>query len=176
MNISAISVRYAKALFNIAKEENKQDIIYKDIDVLADSLEMKELREIIENPVIVESEKLKILKYIFSGCFDELTMRFLEFTVKKKRLKYLSDIFRNFADMYLKSKGIKKVYLTTAYPLTDELRTKIKNKLSELYNTTIDFNEKTDKKLIGGFIIQVDDKQIDAGIASKIERLRRAVL
>ena len=99
-------------------------------------------------------------------------MSFLDLIIKNKREKHLKNICRNFIDIYRKYKGIKKAVLTTAYKLTEEDKIAIIKNIENKFAATIELRECVDENIIGGMMIQVDDKQLDMSVSKQINKLR----
>ncbi|NLA23897.1 MAG: ATP synthase F1 subunit delta [Bacteroidales bacterium] len=173
MNLSKISVRYAKALLISAKEANQMSEIYSDVSSLFQVFaEVKELEEVFANPTIKESVKLKIVEEI-SAKANKFTQNFMRLVVQNGREQYFQNIFRNFIDFYKKEMGIKAAQITTVVPLSQSSINSVRNMLAEHFKAEIEFTEKQDKSLIGGFIVQVDDVQIDTSIKTQLDQLKR---
>ena len=104
---------------------------------------------------------------------NKLTLGFIEIITRKNREPLLVLIANEFHNAYNVYKGIGKASVTTTIPMDDELRAEIVGivkKLSEKKSVEID--EKVDKEMIGGFILNVGDRQIDASIRSKLKALK----
>lgn len=169
-----INVRYAKSLFQLAIEKDIIDEIRNDISLIIDTFqEVENFNILIEHPVIKASKKKQILGELFNEKVHKYTMSFLELTVKNRRENHIKQICIDFIDLYDRYKGIKKAVLTTAYSLSRTQETKVKNAIEQTFDSTIDLNTIVDESLIGGMIIQVDDKQLDLSVSRQIQELRK---
>jgi F-type H+-transporting ATPase subunit delta len=174
---SQINVRYAKSLFLVAKENKKLDEITNDISLLLNFFqEVDDFKMLVEHPTIKPSEKSTILKALFEDKFENHTMTFLLLTVKNKRENHLKNMCLNFLELYRKDQGIKQAVLTTAFELSEKERIIIKESIQKKFNATVELSEKVNQDLIGGMIIQVDDKQLDLSVAKQIQNLRNDFL
>lgn len=175
MNLSKISVRYARALFAVAGDQNLLDQVHADMEMLGHaSREVPAFRSFLENPVMIPSSKRKLLHNMFEGNVTKLTIDFLDLILKNNRLSYISGIARKFGDQYREFKGITSAVLTTA----EEIDESIKDKIKQLVLITgtknkVLLEEKNDREIIGGFILQVDDKQIDASVRTQLNRIKK---
>ena len=120
MNESKISVRYSKALFELAKEEKVLDLVMTDQELLQSIYKLPEFKLLLENPVIKSSQKQKVLRQIFEGKLNKITLTFLDLLIQNKREIFLPDITRKFIDEYHKEKGILPVTITSAVKIDDE--------------------------------------------------------
>ena len=176
MNISRISVRYAKAFFETALEDKKADIIYKDVRVFLEAVEIADFKLILENPSISPSNKMQIFKDVFKNKVDELSIQFLNLLTKNKREQYLKHISLNFLQLYRKFNGIKHVDITTAFPIDDNLRKEIENIISIKFKTKVELSENVDNSIIGGFIVKVEDNLYDASVTGKLKEVKIELL
>ncbi len=98
MNQSKITVRYAKALFGLVKEDNSLDIQKKDIELLSQCLrEIPELQDVIQSPVMKTSEKIRLFDLSFGDSFSPLTVTFLHLILESRREEYLPGICQVFS-------------------------------------------------------------------------------
>jgi F-type H+-transporting ATPase subunit delta len=93
--------------------------------------------------------------------------------IRKRRERYLPSIAEAFNDLYKISKGIKTAYVTSAISLAANEKAGILEIVSKLTDKKIDLVESTDDKLLGGFVINIDDYQVDQSIATKIKELKK---
>ena len=174
---SHVNVRYAKSLFLLANEKGILDIIRKDIDLIYNTFqESEEFNILIEHPTIKPSKKSDIITKLFKGKVNEYTLSFLLMVIKNKRENHLKSMCVNFIGLYRRNKGIKTAVLTTAYKLSDEEKSIVKKAMEKKFEAIIELSEKVDSNLIGGMIIQIDDKQLDLSVARQIQILRNRFL
>ncbi|MFA8433850.1 MAG: ATP synthase F1 subunit delta [Marinifilaceae bacterium] len=177
MNESKISVRYAKALFQLGKEQQKLETLKVDMALVLECCQtVSDFWLMVESPVVKTSQKKDLTNQIFKGKVDDLTLKFLGLVVENKREIYLKDISRNFLDLCRKDLGIKSAVLTSAVPVGEEGKQKMIQVLKESFQADIELEERIDKELIGGFILRVDDKQLDASVAYQLNRIKRELL
>jgi F-type H+-transporting ATPase subunit delta len=154
MNHSKISVRYAKALFELAKEQDLLSRVKEDMSLLSQEAAMgSDLQTFLSSPLYTPSEKKTVLSGTFASLVNPLTVRFLELLADNKREIFLRDIARNFLDMVRKEQGIKKVTISSA--------------------VTLDASLVVDPALMGGFIMRIGDQQIDASVSTKLKKISR---
>ena len=130
----------------------------------------------LHSPVILQSKKKNIIRAVFGGKVTELTLSFLELIIHNKREVFIQDISRRFLDDYKRHKGITTVALTTVVPLDEQLKNSIIKLIKTRYTTTIELEEEQNAKLIGGFIIRIDDKMMDASVLKALNQMRRRMI
>lgn len=173
MKISKSASRYAQALLDLAIEQNKLDAVAADMKYMATvCAENPELELMLQSPVVKADKKLSVLNAIFDQ-FDQLTNLFVDLIVKNGREAYLSQIASSF-DVLLKAhQGIVPVTLISAQKLDDKVKKEIVSKVQASITGTVELTEKIDTDLIGGFIVRMGDTQIDASVASQINKLKQ---
>ncbi len=177
MNESKISVRYAKAVYQLSKDENKQDAVKDDmVTIIACLKESGEFRDFLHSPVIKESIKSKILKSIFKGKVTDLIMSLFDLLVKNRREAYLLFIAYNYLTFYKEDLGIKEAVLTTAVPIDKQFKENILKYLSKKLKTKIDMADTVDKNIIGGFKLKIEDQQVDATIATQLNKIEKELI
>ena len=174
MNLSKISVRYAKALFAVALDQNLLDEVHADMELLGHaSEEIPAFRSFLENPVMIPSAKKKLLHNMFEGKVSKLSIDFLDLILKNNRLSFINGITRQFGDQYRGFKGITRAVLTTAYEIEEPTRDKIKQLVLVDTKNKVLLEGKKDNKILGGFILQVDDEQIDASVRTQLNKMKK---
>ena len=170
-----VASRYAKSLIDLGIEKNIIDTLYDDICNFKESLNNRDLYLLVKSPIIKADKKIGILNSIFGESFDKATMSFFNIITRKGRESFLPEITDSFINLYKKHKHITTVQLTTASPITQEALVAIKKAL-ELSNDTdqqVEIETSVDKDLIGGFVIEMDDKLYDASVAHKLEEVKK---
>jgi F-type H+-transporting ATPase subunit delta len=177
MNYSKISVRYSKALFMLAKEKQLLEEVKNDMILIHKSCqEIRDFDWLLDSPVIQTTEKQRALTSIYKGKVNELTLSFINLVARNKRESFLVGISRNFIDIYRKEKGIKAVTLTSSIELDKKTVDKIISVVKEAYNTEIEVSTVVDEEIIGGYILRIDDFQLDDSVASKLKQLERELI
>lgn len=177
MNLSKISVRYAKALFEIAEEKGLLDKISGDLKILFNaSQNIFQFRDFLINPIMPLSRKKALLHKIFLGKLDPLTLEFLDLLVKNNRLPFVEGIARQFNDRYKAYKEITEVKLTTVSPLDKAVQDAIFKHIGFETSQKVSLEENINPNIIGGFILQIEDKQIDASVKSKLNKIKKELV
>jgi F-type H+-transporting ATPase subunit delta len=126
----------------------------------------------LRSPVIRHENKKAVLNRIFSGKVDPLTIAMIEILTRKNREPILPAIAAEFHNAYNEYKGIGKATITTTIPMDKTLRDNIEAIVKKISNKNqVELTEKVDKELIGGFILNVGDRQLDASIKGKLRLL-----
>ncbi len=175
MSINKIASRYAKSLLDLAKEQNKVDAVLEDVKMFKQATENRDLYLLLKSPIVKTDKKLTILKEIFGGKMDELTMAFVNIITKKGREAYLPEINDEFINQHRILNKISKVIITTAEKLSDADLAGITSKLNASTETqeNLEIETKVDPSIIGGFVIEIGDKLYNASVLHKLEQLKK---
>jgi len=174
MNDSSIAVRYAKALYASARELKLTEQVLNDLKYIDKLLkEAPDFSEFIQSPVVQVSEKLTIINDVFKNHCQELSFSFLELITRNKRESYLAAMIRKYFHLYRKDQGIISARLTTVTESKIENLKKIKDLLKQKYKAEVELEEQQDQDLIGGFVLRIDDEQLDLSIASQLKKIKR---
>lgn len=174
MNDSRLASRYAKALFLLAKERNLVDQVKQDLSSLAGLLENSpEFKWLLESPVIMASEKARMVKDTLSGAVEPETLDFLQLLIRHRREANLPSTCRMFTELFKADHGILDASVESAIPLDVKFLDGLKKQLEESSRRKIDMKTETNEALIGGFILTLEDQQLDASVQSKLKRIRQ---
>jgi len=169
-----ISRRYASALYEFAVAEKIDDTIFNDMSVVYNSCAAsKELRSFLKSPIIKDNKKLAILKEMFQSLVSDITIKFFKIIVTGRRENFIPQISKQFIDIYKAEQGIKIATIKTAVSLNDMIRKQIIGDLEKQTGAKIELKETVKEDLIGGFIISIDNKEIDTSLKHKFNQLRK---
>lgn len=158
--------RYAKSLIDLANERNELEAVYADMQYLqAVCKQSSEFVSLLKSPVISIALKSKAIEAVTKGNISELTAAFNQLLISKNREFYVPEIVDAFIDQYNTIKGIHKVKLTTAIPVSDEVKNAIVDKIKrDTTIGTIELETKVREELIGGFVLEFDNNLVDASV------------
>lgn len=164
---------YATALVELAEEKGALDAVYQDMQFFYTATKgSEELQLFLNNPIIHSSKKKEVLDAIFAA-FHPVSGLFVKTITQNKRENILFAVSKTFIDIYKHKKGIVPVTLTTAHPLDAKTKEIILSKIDHLVKGDIELTEKVDESLIGGFVVHMQDKRIDASVASQFKELKQ---
>jgi F-type H+-transporting ATPase subunit delta len=170
--------RYAKSLKDLAIETGQLEAVYADMQYLqAVCKSNPDFVVLMRSPVIKGDQKNKILDAVTTGKVSELTAKFNSLLVNKGRENTLPEIATAFIQQYKALKGIFPVKLTTAVPVSEELKQSIVNQLqSSTPMKNVELESVVKEEIIGGFVLEAGDNLIDASIAYDLREVRKQFL
>ena len=166
---------YARSLFEVAKEHGQLDEIREQLGEFADVLaEDRRLQVYFFSPYFSSTEKKDGITKVIEGG-NEYFIRFLQLLAEKHRLPVLFRIRRAYDAMWAKEQRLLEVSVTSAVELDEETVKGIGQKIEEQTGQRVKLTSAVDPDLIGGIVIQVGNKVLDASVRNRLERLRRSV-
>ena len=173
MQGTKVASRYAKSLIDLSLERGELEAVYADMkNVHQACKENRDLVLMLRSPIIKSDKKEKVLNAVFKS-MSKITREFIDIIVRKRREYALEAIAESFVLQYRNHKKILTAVITTAFGLDETLRKRVLDIVKKSANSEVELVEKVDKDIIGGFIIQVGDKQDDTSIRTKIMKLNR---
>ncbi|TYR33919.1 F0F1 ATP synthase subunit delta [Sphingobacterium phlebotomi] len=174
MSIFTVASRYAKSLLDLAQDQGQLDAVKKDMENVISVLKSNsELLAILKNPIIKGDKKRTILAAIFEGKINPIILSFFYILVNKGRAAILLDIAQEFVREYNEAKGIVKASVTSATTLSEANLADLQKIITEEIKAEVVLKNIVDPSLIGGFMVRVGDRQIDASIAGKLNKLEK---
>jgi F-type H+-transporting ATPase subunit delta len=133
----------------------------------------RDLVNLLNSPIVKSDKKRQILEAITAGRISPLTTAFNALLMSKEREAYLPEIAAAFEEQYKAYKGIQTVKLTTAVPVSEDLKEAILNKVrTDRQVTQIDLETAVREELIGGFVLEIGDELIDASVAYDLGKIK----
>jgi len=168
--MSQTANRYAKALFDTAIEKNNlEEVQAALIDIKSLMLDLIDFRQFLDNPLLSFDERGVILSSLFEGKIPDVVYRFLLFVTHKNRLNILQGIIEAFDGLYLSSTDQLRALVKTAFPLKDEDKTFINQRLHDKFKQHMVTRWDLDSSLLGGFCIYTHDQVFDYSFKSQLD-------
>jgi F-type H+-transporting ATPase subunit delta len=173
-----VASRYAKSLIDLSIEKGSLEKVYEDMQYLLAVIKgNRDFANLLSSPIISADKKQAIIEAVTKGNISELTSTFNNLLIRKGREASLVEIAQSFIDQYKKHKQIFTVNLTTASPVSEEVKQEIVNKVkSDTDMKNIELTTKVNEDLIGGFVLQVGDQLIDASVAYDLNSIKKQFL
>lgn len=171
---SRAAIRYAKAILGLAKDQNAEKTVANDMDgIVKTAGNSKELRAMLNSPIVKPETKKSALLEIFTG-MHAVSDGLIDTLITNKRINLLDNIAEQYATLFDESQGKQIAVVTTAIPLTEELRKKVLAKVNDLTKNEVIIENKIDESIIGGFILRLGDLQYNASISNQLNNLKRS--
>lgn len=177
MNESAITVRYSKAIYSLAFEKEIIDSLKNDMELISNVCKNStDFILLLETPVVKTSEKSRLISKIFEKKIHPLTLNFLQLIVKNNRETFIPSISRDTLDFIRREKNIKSAVLTTAIQIDQSVIEEVETLLEKELDGKVELTEKVNPDIIGGLILRIDDKQMDASVSTQLKKIKQQLL
>jgi F-type H+-transporting ATPase subunit delta len=172
-----LATRYAKSLLDLSIEQNSLDAVYADMKFLEQITKSNpDFVALLRSPVISSDKKNKIIAAVTEGRVSNLTNLFIKLLTEKTRESNLPEIVTAFREQYNKLKNINRVKITTAVPISDELKNSIIAKVKSNVAGEIELETAVKEELIGGFKLEMGGTLVDASILRDLQDVKKQFL
>ena len=118
---------------------------------------------------------MSLIKDAFEGRVSDYTYRFLMILAENGRLEFFGKINRYFSSRCNERLGIAEITVVTTAPLSEELKAKIKLKMTQVTGKTITLKEEIDSSLIGGIVLKYGSKSFDGSVKARLDALKAEI-
>lgn len=173
-----ISKTYGDALFELAVEEGKIDVLLEETTQLQKILaENEDFGRLMNHPKVIKEEKIEVAKTVFAGRVSEELLGFLTIIISKDRYREIDEILKYFVAKVKEYKGIGIATVTTAVPLKESQCKEVEKKLlGTTQYKSMEISYDVDTALIGGMVIRIGDRVVDSSIRTKLSELQKELL
>ncbi|WAL60139.1 ATP synthase F1 subunit delta [Thermocoleostomius sinensis] len=170
---SEIAEPYAQALMSLARDNDLVDRISEDVTSLLSLMsESDDLRACLINPIFKAEDKKAVLNQVVREQLHPFTYNFLMILIDRGRIIFLEPICKQFQELVRQLKQTVLAEVTSAIPLSDEQQESIRQKVKGMAQAQqVELDTKIDPDLLGGVIIKVGSKIIDASLRGQLRRI-----
>ena len=166
---------YARALFEAAEDAGKLDEVREQVGAFAGALdETRELSVFFFSPYFSTEEKKEGLGKVLDGA-DDIVRNFLELLIEKHRVPAIHRIRREYDALWQEANKLLPVEVTSAIELDEDTVKQIGDQIGERTGRKVQLESKVDPNILGGIVVRVGDRILDASIANRLESLRKQV-
>ena len=166
---------YARALFEVATEHDKLDVVRDELGAFADALaESRELQTFFFSPYFSTEEKKEGLHKSVTGA-DESVANFLELLLENHRMPVVFRVRRDFDRLWEEENKLLPVQITSAVELDPSVADRIGDEIGRQTGRTVELTSTVDPDVIGGIVLRVGNSILDASIRNRLENLRKQV-
>jgi F-type H+-transporting ATPase subunit delta len=167
---------YARALFEVATEHDKLDVVRDELGEFADALaDSRELQTFFFSPYFSTEEKKEGLHNAVTGA-DESVANFLELLLENHRMPVVFRVRRDFDRLWEEENKLLPVQITSAVELDPSVADRIGEEIGRQTGRTVELTSTVDPDVIGGIVLRVGNSILDASIRNRLETLRKQVV
>tara|TARA_Y100000588_G_C14193628_1_gene899173 strand:- start:426 stop:971 length:546 start_codon:yes stop_codon:yes gene_type:complete len=174
----AAAMRYARALFEVAEQENQLETVGREVcEFTALMTEYLVVEKSLLNPAIPVAKKIGIVQAITAKeTTSKITTRFLNLLAERNRFGILHEIHKEYTERLLVRQGILRARITTVSPLSDERINDIAKKLSRTLGKEVTVDNDVNSLMLGGVVTQIGSMVWDGSVSQHLTRLRKRFL
>lgn len=166
---------YARALFEVAREQNKLDVVREQLGQFADALnDNGDLRVFFFSPYFSTEEKKNGLHGALDGA-DPAIVNFLETLLERHRMPVLFRIRDEYGRLWDSENKLLPVEVTSAVGLDDATVKSIGERIGQQTGQRVELTSKVDPSILGGIVLRVGNSILDASIKHRLDQLRKHV-
>ena len=172
-----LAQKYATAIFEIAKEENKLIPYGEELAAIRQNLfSIPSARAFFQNPQIQADAKKELIKKCFKGELSKVVFNFLLLLVDKRRIGVFEAIEEEYRKLSNRERGIIIADVITAHGMNRKQQEQLQKKLASITGKKIQLRQHEDEKILGGVIVKIGDKRIDGSVAGKLTAMRQQLM
>ncbi len=163
--------RYAGAAFELAVESNALDSWGNAVDQIADFMGDPDVRRVLENTRVTREAKQQLVAAALSD-LPGLPLNFARLLVRKGRTNLAPEIAAEFRTLREQRQGVARARAVTAVALSDSERNALAQNLRQQTGKQIVLETEVDPFVLGGVVVQIGDRLVDASTRARLEALR----
>jgi F-type H+-transporting ATPase subunit delta len=173
--VEEIAQVYARALFEVANEQDKLDLVREQLGQFAEALnENADLRVFFFSPYFSTEEKKDGLHRALDGA-DPVIVNFLETLLERHRMPVIFRIRDQYQQLWDTENRLLPVEVTSAVELDDATVKSIGERIGEQTSQRVELTSKVDPSILGGIVLRVGNSILDASIKHRLDQLRKHV-
>lgn len=175
--VSGVAGRYATALFELANEANAVDAVSADLNTFSAMIaESADLKRLIESPAFSAEDQVAAVKALLSAAgITGLAGNFIGLVASKRRLFALPGMITGYRKLVAEAKGIVSAEVTVAEEPSAKRLEEIRATLKEVAGKDVDVAIKVDPAIIGGLVVKMGSRMVDASLKTKLNSIRLAM-
>ena len=175
--VSGVAGRYASALFDLAREQRAIDAVSTDLDRFDALLhESPDLQRLVKSPVFTAEEQERAVQAILERTgIGGFAGNFIRLVASNRRLFALPDMIRGFRALVAEHKGIVRAQVVVAERPSDRILDDIRTALRDVAKSEVDVDVRIDPALIGGLVVKMGSRMVDASLRTKLNSIRLAM-
>ena len=165
--------RYAKALFQLAREAGQEAKIGQELEQFNGAYTQSDLKQVLVNPAFALEVRKNILAQVTQAeQLSELTRHFLSLLADRDRLPHLAGIVGCYRRLLNEAKGRVEAKVVSVSPLEPDWVDQLRGQLHGISGKDVVLQQETDPGLLGGLLVELEGKVYDGSIRTQLEKMR----
>lgn len=174
MRSMLVATRYARAVYNLAKETNEQDAVFEQMRVIDDAFSLeKDIIEFVHSPVVRPTDKVKVIEGLAAKVkLPDVLKNFLLVLARKNRLDLFPEIMTAYQAISDEAHGVTRGVVRSATVLPPDERKRIEQLVGKATKKQVILTYKEDPTLLGGLVAEVGSFTFDDSLSSHLIRIK----
>lgn len=174
--MTQMNKEYGTALFMLAKEQGAENEYAIDLECVSEVFggNMQYL-DLLSSPTISMDERLSAIDAAFDGAVSPDVVSFIKLLCQKGRIHSFWGAAEEYKNLLNAQNKVSTAHITSAVELTDEEKSKLKDKLEIKTGHSVMLEFSIDENILGGIIIEIDGKIIDATIKHRLNEVKDVI-
>ena len=166
---------YSEAMLQLAEPLGEVDLLLHELEDFTAQVEKEgDLKRFLFDPTVDVNARERTFEKLFRGCYSDLLVNALQILNRKGRLNLIASVTEAYRRAKEALQGRIRVYVASAAPLSSGLRDQVVSAAAKQTGMEVDLIESVDESLIGGLVLRIGDRKLDASVAAKLKRLGQA--
>ena len=168
---------YSDVMFELAEETGRIDEVRQDLAAVSKLLRQEpDFMTLLSSPRLKEGEKVQMIRRVFDGRVNAMTLDFLSVLARRNRVGFLPGIAGRYEDLYDETRNRKRVEVTVAGELRPEEIEALRARLKDAIRAEVKLTVYVDPTIVGGIVIRKGNVVIDNSVKSILDRTVKTVL
>lgn len=174
MRPSTTARRYAEAAFEVARRDNDVQGWLRDLQMAAETVKQPDIAEFFRDPKVSREEKVETVGNTFQSMPPHV-VNLVRILAARDRIHLLPAILQEFTALDREAKGILEARVTVARPIDQREQDEVRRRLEQLTGKSVELRTDVDPSILGGIVVRMGDRLIDASVAGRLQRLRQEI-
>ena len=172
----SLSRRYAKAFFQLAQEQRREEAIGREIEQFLSAYTGSALQTVLNNPAFSLDMRNKVVIEVTKSLrLSPISVHFLCILLERDRLTYLPSIVTRYRRLLNEASGRVEAKLVGANPLEPAMVERVRGVLRGISGKEVVLHEETDATLIGGVVVELEGKIYDGSVRTQLEKMKQTI-
>ncbi|MBR3740373.1 MAG: ATP synthase F1 subunit delta [Clostridia bacterium] len=167
---------YGEGLYALCAEEKLDQAVLEEMRAIGKAFKENEaFLHLLGNMSMSKEERVRIVDETFKGQIHEYTLNFLKILVERGAIHAFSECAAAYQEIYFRDHQVAVAEVTTANPLNEEQKNKLRDKLKKIAGKEIVIKEKIDPSVLGGVLLQMDGKRYDNTVRHRLAAIKQTM-
>jgi ATP synthase, F1 delta subunit len=171
-----VAKRYAKALFEIAQQQQIVVEVEDQLKLIVQAIESEvDVQKFLALPSVDAKRKIELLRSVFADRLSYIVLNTLELLLTKGRQDIIADVYGAYVKIVGEALGQASAIVYTAHALSAEELNKVAAQFGQVTGKKITAEQVVEPELLGGIQVRIGDRLYDGSLAGKLNRLQKSL-